>query len=295
MDISGSPVICQNSNKVIGVVNIQVGNDTNYAICAEHIFEIYDFSELSVKIDSSKITTKKCLVTKVKKDDFDVIKEQFNKNMDVALQSFSTQQRIWVEPRLHSKEENLDTSNDKDTKVNLNDIKDSPRSLVIRARQQFGLTCLAHYFVKEAWSNEIPSFWLYIDANELKPHAKEIIKLVNKRLKLLKLSMDDIECIILDEYSSNLKDADKIINILCREFEEIPVIVMMTLLENPLLNEAISYPENRKFDVLHLWALPRNEIRKVITEYNDGKYIGDENTVVNKVITDLGVCRTYHL
>ena len=286
---SGSPVICQESNKVIGVVNIQVGGETNYAICAKHIFDIYSIPDTSVINKPSGLSAKKGLVTKVNNYDFDIIKEQFNKNLNGALKSFSTQQRIWVEPRLHSKEEDLNSSTDNDTKVDLNSIVADPRYLVIRARQQFGLTCLAHYFIKEAWVNEKPSFWLYIDSNELNPHAKEIVKYVTKKLQLLSLSKDDIECIVLDEYSSNIKDADKIINLLCEEFSGVPVIVMMTLVENPLLNESIDFPVNREFEILNLWALPRNGVRKVISEYNNGKYIGDENAVVAKVVSDLEV------
>ena len=64
---------------------------------------------------------------------------------------------------------------------------------------------------------------------------------------------------------------------------------MFTITENPLLNETINLPENIKFNTLYLWALPRNAIRQVVADYNDKKFIGNENDVVNKIVTDLEV------
>lgn len=41
------------------------------------------------------------------------------------------------------------------------------------------------------------------------------------------------------------------------------------------------------FNVLHLLALPRTQIRKVVCEYNKSKDIGEEDIVLSKVVTDL--------
>jgi len=68
-----------------------------------------------------------------------------------------------------------------------------------------------------------------------------------------------------------------------------PLIVLITVVETSLLNETIELPQNRIYKNLYLWALPRNSVRKVVIEYNDKKYIGNENDVVDKVISDLDV------
>lgn len=288
---SGSPVIGQDSNKIIGIVNIQVGKNTNYAISTKHLLEIYKINDATSTIITSTSTsrTKTDFVKKLGKEDCMTLTKQFEKNLAESLQTFSTQQNVWIEPRLHTKEEDLDISTDKDTKVEVADIVTLPKSSVIQARQQFGLTCLAHYLVKEAWINEKPSFWLYLDANKLKPHTMEIKKSITKILKPIGLSIEDIECVVLDEFSSSIKNANKILNALSDFLDDIHIIVMMTIIENPLLNESTELPENRKFDLLHLWALPRGDVRKMVSECNNEKYIGDENAVVSKIISDLEV------
>lgn len=286
---SGSPVICQSTNEVIGIVNIKVGDDTNYAISAQHLSDIYDIKNPTYKKIVFNSSTKKGLTTKIDKENHTILKVQFEKKLEESLQAFSTQPKVWIEPRLHTKEEDSSLLSDEDTKVNIEDILKGPKSLLIQARQQFGLTCLAHYLVKEVWTDTKPSYWLYLDANELKPHTKEIDKHVSAKLKEINLSMEDIECVILDEFSSSIKHASKILNKTSDFFKEKPLIVMMTLIENPLLNEEISPPENREFERLYLWALPRNDIRKVVCTYNDERYIGDENKIVDKIVSDLEV------
>lgn len=43
---------------------------------------------------------------------------------------------------------------------------------MINGRQQYGLTSLAKFMVKEAWNNLTKGFWLYLDASELKANKK---------------------------------------------------------------------------------------------------------------------------
>ena len=47
---SGSPVICQNTKEVIGIVNIQQGDNTNYAICSRHLLDIYPINKKGKRV-----------------------------------------------------------------------------------------------------------------------------------------------------------------------------------------------------------------------------------------------------
>jgi len=117
---SGSPVICETTNKVIGIVNLQVGNDTNYAISAKHILDIYQIKG-SVNIPST-FSPKKGLTTDLKVEEYIVIKKQFDQNLAEALESFSTQPQIWIEPLLHTINEDSNFSSNTETKINIKDI-----------------------------------------------------------------------------------------------------------------------------------------------------------------------------
>jgi hypothetical protein len=45
----------------------------------------------------------------------------------------------------------------------------------------------------------------------------------------------------------------------------------------------------REFDVLYLWSLTRGSVRKVVSEYNEKRHIGEEDSVLSKIVTDLEV------
>jgi len=284
---SGSPVICNSTNNVIGIVNIQVGEDTNYAICAKHLLDIYSVKNPKVEDIRTKSKAKKELTTEISHEEYICIKKEFENSLSSSLKSFSTQKKVWIEPRLHKDNEDSGIKICNSIKISVDDIIDNPTSLVVNGRQQFGLTCLSHYLVKKAWLRDEPSLWLYIDANDLKATSGGIKKHLAKKTKKLGLSVDDVECVILDEFSGNVKDASKILHELCSVCEGLPIVVMKTTTENPMLNESTEISNCRKFDALYLWALPRIDVRQVVSEYNNEQYVGDENTVVSKIVSDL--------
>lgn len=217
------------------------------------------------------------------------IEKKLKTTFDKSLQLFSKLPSLWVEPIIHTKDEDSHLKTDEDTRVSIQDILNKNSSLIINARQQYGLTSLAHHLIYEFWRKENPSFWLYLDANELKPYPKEIEKIAKKKLEEYEILFEDIEGIVLDEFSSETKEANKILQSVNQCFQDKKLIVMHTFIENPILNEDIEVPKNRNFEKLFLWALSRTHIRDVVSQYNNENFIGDENDVINKVALDLEV------
>ena len=62
---------------------------------------------------------------------------------------------------------------------------------------------------------------------------------------------------------------------------------MQTIDDMNFLGNENSEPINREFEIIHLLALPRGEVRKVVAQYNLKKHIGEEDAVINKIISDL--------
>ena len=62
---------------------------------------------------------------------------------------------------------------------------------------------------------------------------------------------------------------------------------MQTIDDSKFLEDEEDIKIDREFNVLHLLALPRNQIRQVVCEYNKSKDIGEEDVVLNKVVNDL--------
>lgn len=222
----------------------------------------------------------------------DAITESLEANLQLALKSFSSQPIVWVEPLL-SKTNEISTGEDAFNPENLlstEELVNNPSSYIIKSPPQFGLTCLSHYLIKEAWVKN-KSIWLYLDAKTFRSHFmdKAIKEALNKR-NLLEI---DLKCIILDSWTNNDKDSYKVLKLISEKYSSIPIIVMQTIEENKFLSEPNSENIEREFVSLHLLALSKSHIRKVVAGYNESKHIGEEDAILNKIVTDLEVLNVH--
>lgn len=217
---------------------------------------------------------------------FNSVSLELNARLTESLRLFSNQPTIWVEPVLSESNDISESATENFTsRVDVKDLVENPKSTIIKAPPQFGLTSLAHHLIFEAWKNG--STWVYLDARTAKRDA--IKKCIDKELRTLNISDRKIDCIVLDSWSSVEPGSKKLLRNLCHEYQEVPVIVMQTIDNSSFKSEEKSENINRDFKTLHLLALPRNQIRKVVCNYNDEKNIGDENAILEKVIKDLEV------
>jgi predicted MPP superfamily phosphohydrolase len=205
--------------------------------------------------------------------------------LEQALRSFSDQSAVWILPTL-SKEPEIVKAPKEELRINLPDFIASPKSTIIKAPAQYGLTCLAHHFIKEAWNTKKSQLWIYLDAKLLKPNKTSIEDAIANELASLECNAQDIKCLILDSCRGDEKDDIKLLTKLSDLFSELPIICMQQMdltLSNP--NELSTF--GRQFEVIYLWALPRNKVRRIVAAYNESSYIGDEDSVTTRVISDL--------
>ena len=130
--------------------------------------------------------------------------------------------------------------------------------------------------------------WLYLDSKDLKPHAASINEAISIKLKNLKFTEKDIKCVILDSWTTNEKDALKLLRNVCDHFKDVPIICMQQVDISPS-NQIDNIDLGRQFEVLYLWSLSREDIRTIVTAYNEAKYIGDEDVVTTRLASDLEV------
>jgi predicted MPP superfamily phosphohydrolase len=237
--------------------------------------------------DSGKLIINSDEITKSVPNN-DNIAEQLSKRLETALQTFSSQPIIWVEPIISKSSEMMkeEDVNDDDL-VGLTEIINSPQNLIIKAPPQFGLTCLSFYLAKEAWRLD-NSFWLYIDVNDIKSlHRLE--KSINKELTSFHKNITDVKCIILDSWTDEEKDSFQILKAVSDFCEDIPLVIMQTMNETKFSNKLAQERINKEFKVLYLLPLSRPLVRHVVSSYNNVKHIGDENAVMAKLVSDLEV------
>ncbi len=217
---------------------------------------------------------------------FEVLRSKFKERLDKALQAFSSQPIIWLEPLLSNTNEISQNPEENYTKrINISELFDNPDSIIINAPPQFGMTCLAHHLVCEAW--EKGNLWLYLDSDETKSH--NIHKAAVREAESLGMKITDVKAIILDSWNNYEIDSFKKLKTISDSYKDIPIIVMHRIEDAKFLNEPNTIKIEREFKQLFLLALPRTQIRKVVSEYNRVKEIGAEDKVLTKVISDLEV------
>lgn len=217
---------------------------------------------------------------------FEVLRAKFKERLDKALKAFSSQPIIWLEPILSNTNEISQNPDENYTKrINISDLIDNPASFIINAPPQFGMTCLAHHMVGEAW--ERGDLWLYLNSDETKSH--NIHKAAMREVEVLGMKISDVKAIILDSWNNYEIDSLKKLKNLSDSYKDIPLIVMHRIEDAKFFNEKHDLKIERQFLSLFLLALPREQIRKAVSEYNRVKEIGAEDKVLTKVVSDLEV------
>ncbi|MGL1892174.1 MAG: metallophosphoesterase [Spirochaetaceae bacterium] len=213
-----------------------------------------------------------------------IISKYLKNQFEESLSLYSTQTPVWVTPSLSNVSE-LDEKKSDSKKITPEDIIANPRSLIINAPPQFGLTCLGRYLSKIAWELNEGKLWLFLDSRSLKPSEANIKRKVRKELDIIGFEGEDISCIILDSWNSGDKGSKRLLDTLANTYKEIPVIVLNTIANFSLFNSGNQY--ERSFESLYLMSLSRENIRCVVNGYNNCTHIGDEDAVTSRIVSDL--------
>lgn len=216
----------------------------------------------------------------------DWIHRHFSKNLESSLRSFSTQPKIWAPPII-SKFDESNKENTDGTKIDIAELIAAKDSHLIKAPPQYGLTCLSHYLIKEAWvkSNK---FWLYIDAKQIKSNLHSVNTAINESLNFFEFSESHITCVILDSWSAQENDGLKLLRVVSDRFKTLPIICMQQV-DSTLINQIGNQVLPREFNNLYLWSLPRTHIRSIVSAYNNERQMGDEDAITKRLVSDLDV------
>ncbi|GAQ13467.1 hypothetical protein MODO_1122 [Myroides odoratimimus] len=221
----------------------------------------------------------------------EALKKVFKKRFNDSLRGFDDQPQVWIEPVL-SRSNAISQNPDENfsQRVLIEEILLSEKSYIINAPSQFGLTTLAHHLVLEAWDND--ELWIYIDNSSCKPH--HIPNAVKNEVSSLEQNIEDVKCVIFDSFNSKDRVSFKKLKRLIEVHPDYKFIVLNTADESLYLvqeDDELSDDENldidKVFEQLHLIALPRTQIRKLVCQYNSEKKITDNDKLLNKVTTDL--------
>ncbi len=209
------------------------------------------------------------------------IESYYDAKLQSALQSFASQPKLWITPEIKSTPEN--SISHKSEEIQTLDIEKfilNPRNIIIKSPPQFGLTCLALYFCKEAARNK--KCWIRIDCKEI--NTNNIMRHIAEIKAKFSISDNEVEAIVIDSTSS-MGTEDKVLKQVKSLLSDKPIIIMETI-----DSTSVEIKANRPYlgtETFYLWALTKDKIRKIVTHYNTEKNIGEDTAVMNRVSNDL--------
>lgn len=256
----------------------------DYKGVSEFEKELGNKLELFIKGLSTQFKSKEIVET------IDGIRIKLETDLKNSLKSYNEDAPIWIEPIISTSNDiSKNPSKNAKNKVDVSDIINNPKDIIIKAPSEFGLTSLAHYLKLEAWT--IGKTFIYIDSKLTKKH-KIVKELENNITKNYKKEIESIDCIIIDSVCFEEQGTLKMIKNVTDSYD-IPIIILNTIGNDLFLTTHEEDEEvkiNRQFTNYYLLSLPQSEIRKIVNQYMVKKSFNEDNdTVLNKVTSDLEV------
>lgn len=216
----------------------------------------------------------------------DLVASHQEKRLKEAL-AFSSLPIRYVQPFVKTAPEFTKTyESETATDVDLQSFITSPHDAFICAPPEYGLTCLARNLEAEAW-NKQKSFWIHIDALDLKPYKVE--RAIHDELSQVNLKTEDIRAIVVDSWQNSDKNSLKILERVIELLPNLPLIVFETVNLTAFYTPSSYLISGRGFNSYYLWPLTRTQIRQFVVKYNDVRHLGDEDVILSKVVSDLEV------
>lgn len=250
--------------------------------CGGLYVEYDNLETFKTKVRSS-ISKELLVMSKIAKESAHILDVEniLNERLNLSLSMFSGQQIKWID-RILCKNGHISSSFDipQEQVIPVDKVIVDNDSCVIKAPPQFGLTCLAHYMIREAWLKK-RQVWAYIDFETVS--SKDVSATIARESKVF--GLDKVDCILIDSWSSEKNGAQKILEVLHNGYPNTRLVVMQTANEELNALTAVRIRVERTFSFYNLLALPRGDVRKAVKSYV-ARTVDDENTILTKLLLD---------
>ena len=205
---------------------------------------------------------------------------------DEACANYSTKHRLWVDRDLATVPETARTD-DKPAFLNPVTLAQTPRNAIIRAPQQYGLTCLGRFIALEHHKLNKDRIVVTCDLAEVPTHRQGVIKYIADRCNELRSKIGAVDALILDHWHRSA-NAQKMLRILNAEYPKMPLIILQAFDDFQNIGNAAPIPTAEAYEPLYLWSLTRNRLRELVSAYLDAAESPlDEDAVTRKVTDDI--------
>lgn len=165
-----------------------------------------------------------------------------------------------------------------------NILNEEPERIKIVTPGQYGLTSFAWHFLLRLW-REKNKFGLYLDAGLYK--KGKIDKLFERQLSTFEKNLQDVEWIVIDNWTVSNKDAKEILKYVIAKYPSIPIMLLSPMLEKTLIEK--EFVTNQEFAFANLFMAPLQtfQVRKMVEVYNQKMQIDENDKVLKRLNADI--------
>lgn len=219
----------------------------------------------------------------ISSDSGEIAKRYFSDGLSRALKSFDRERGArWVAPEICDRPE-TDRAKSSRTKITIDDIIESSESMIISAPPQYGLSSIGWQLCLVGTKND--SLWLRVDLAVTKQH--DVRQAISALLSTFGGDKSQVRGIVIDSWRVDLKNGEKCIRAISRDYPAARLIVLETDI-SPRFGSSLISIEGRNFKSTYLWALKRQALRGIVTDYCEENDVdADVEVVFTRVLRHL--------
>ncbi len=217
------------------------------------------------------------------------------REFDNSIKCYSNKAGFWIERDL-SKTPESEFKATTPPELTASQLASSPKSCIIRAPSEFGLSSLGYYLALNHFEScNGNKILLRLDCEEPMRGPKEIALAVEKRCAELKINAEFIHGFILDNWMTD-KIGKKTLALLKDAYPSALLIALCGVDDCAQVSDYIEKSEKdptEGLDVVYLWALDRSKVRLLVEQYTINANHLDSDRVTKKIISDLDSLNTH--
>ena len=214
-------------------------------------------------------------------DEKDFLQKTLLRTLDNAMTIYSTTPS-WIHRRLSPQTPNQ-YHEKRERDLDYVDLLNSDKSYHIIAPSQFGLTCYAHYLSYIAWK-EHKKHWVYVDCKNWS--LSKVQPEITKAAQIHGISVEDIDCLLLDNWRNNFREVDKIARKL-KGLMQGKRLIILTHGTDVVSVDLATQESHEGFIDLYLREIRRQDLHDVVNSVDNKHEIEEEYVVVERLNQDL--------
>jgi len=236
----------------------------------------YPFKIDAIEMSNPQVDSTRSVYT------IDILREEFEE----AIYCYSSKNNIWVDRDLSSLPE-TESNREGEVITPIDAIAESPKSCIVRAPIQFGLSSLGRRIaLRHAELGADDKTIVYVDIEELPVGKLDIARYIDGRCQVLKISLSGISAFVIDNFTAD-KKCSRVFGYFKDLFPGVSVILLCSVRNFLDIANAVDYEGVDELPTYYLHALTRRRVRELVVAYAKDIDGIDDDFVTGKIVQEL--------